>query len=53
LSPDAEQDESARQSCRARPDFLDQAVGAELKLAGHRRDFLPNAAASTDEQRQD
>ena len=50
---DAEEDERLDAELDGAADFVDQAIDAELKVARHRRDFLANAAAGADEERQD
>ena len=53
LRRNAEEDEREQAQVESGADFIDQAIDAELKVAGHRRDFLADATAGADEQRQD
>ena len=48
----AEQNERLHAKLAGGADLIDQPIDAELVVARHRRDLLPNARARPDEQRQ-
>ncbi len=48
----AEEHEGAQPQVNGRADLVHEAVDAELIVAGHGRNFIPDAAARTNEERQ-
>ncbi len=50
---DAEEDERPDAEFAGRADFVDERIDAELVVARHRGDLLPDAFPGPDEQRQD
>ena len=53
MGGNAEEDERRDAEVAGAADLVDERVDAELVVAGHRGDFLPDAFAGADEQRQD